>query len=81
MMRDRPAFRLRPEILKTSEIQERAEQLTLAYAEQVGLEVARLGINFQVVYEEVINPDLRCSCRRNLGPNGLLIKASNDRTK
>jgi hypothetical protein len=32
-MRDRPAFRLKPEILKTSEIQERAEQ--------VGLEAAR----------------------------------------
>jgi len=66
MMRDRPAFRLRPEILKTSEIQERAEQLTLAYAEQVGLEVARLGINFQVVYEEVIYPDFGIELQEGL---------------
>lgn len=65
-MRDRPAFRLRPEILKTSEIQERAEQLTLAYAEQVGLEVARLGINFQVVYEEVIYPDFGIELQEGL---------------
>ena len=56
-MRDRPAFRLKPEILKTSEIQNRAEQLTLAYAEQVGLDAARLGISFQAVYEELIYPD------------------------
>jgi hypothetical protein len=66
MMRDRPAFRLKPEILKTSEIQERAEQLTLAYAEQVGLEVARLGINFQVVYEEVIYPDFGIELQEGL---------------
>ena len=65
-MRDRPAFRLRPEILETSEIQERAEQLTLAYAEQVGLEVARLGINFQVVYEEVIYPDFGIELQEGL---------------
>ncbi len=34
-MRDRPAFRIKPEILKTSEIQNRAEQLTLAYASRL----------------------------------------------
>jgi hypothetical protein len=74
MMRDRPAFRLKPEILKTSEIQERAEQLTLAYAEQltlayaeqVGLEAARLGIRFQVVYEEVIYPDFGIELQEGL---------------
>jgi len=55
-MRERP-FRLKPEILTNGEIQNRAERLTLNFAEQVGLDVARLGINFQVVYEEIIYPD------------------------
>ncbi len=65
-MRDRPAFRIKPEILKTSEIQNRAEQLTLAYAEQVGLDAARLGISFQVVYEELIYPDFGIELQEGL---------------
>ena len=56
-MRDRSLPRLKPEVLTNREIQNRAEQLTLDYAEQVGLDEARLGISFQAVYEELIYPD------------------------
>jgi hypothetical protein len=66
MMRDRPAFRFKPELLTTGEIQDQAEKLTLTYAEQVGWDAARLGISFQAVYEEVIYPDFGIELQEGL---------------
>ncbi len=65
-MRDYSVPRLKPEVLSVSEIQKRAERLTAVYAEQVGLEIASLGISFQAVYEEVIYPDYGVEIREGL---------------